>query len=103
MEPQRQPQGQLLVFIWIGLLSLSADINSTSDTIRRGLTAIGSRQEKAGGRISVKSCGVWRVSEVIDNSLARRMILVDLSCANACIARWSYRGDGSPEDFGTAA
>jgi len=31
------------------------------------------------------------------------MILVDWPCANACIARWSYRGDGSPEDFGTAA
>ena len=51
--------------IWIGLLSLSVDINNTSDIIRRGLTAIGSRQPKVDGHISAMSCGVWRVSESI--------------------------------------
>ena len=81
MEPQRQPQGQLRkivgfhwMIIWIGLLSLSADINSTSDIIRRGLTAIGSQQQKVDGHTSAMSCDVRHVGESIDNALIGRMV-----------------------------
>jgi hypothetical protein len=70
--------GKLLVFIWmriwIGLLSLSAGISSTSDIIRRGLTAIGSQQQKVGGHTSAMSCDVWSVGESIDNALTGRMV-----------------------------
>ena len=61
--------------IWIGLLSLSADISSTSDIIRRGLTAIGSQRQKVDGHTSAMSCDVWRVGESIDNALTGRMVV----------------------------
>jgi hypothetical protein len=60
--------------IWIGLLSLSVDISSTSDIIRRGLTTIGSQQQKVDGHTSAMSCDVWRVGESIDNALTGRMV-----------------------------
>ena len=42
--------------------------------IRRGLTAIGSQQQKVDGHTSVMSCDVWRVGESIDNALTGRML-----------------------------
>jgi len=65
MELQRQLEGQPRKIVGFHLddkLDWVADLecghqHSTSGIIRRGPTAIGSRQPKGGRRISAKSCG----------------------------------------------
>src|SRR5215469_2249733 len=51
---------------WIGLLTWTVDISSTSGIIRRGPTATGSRPLKVDKHISALSCRVWRAGETID-------------------------------------
>ena len=62
---------------------MSADISNTSDTIRPGLSAIGSRQQKAEGHISAMSCGVWRVNKSIDNGPTRDMRINDAQLSDS--------------------
>ena len=63
------------MIIWIGLLSLSADINSTSDIIRRGLTAIGSQQQKVDGHTSAMS---WDVRRKLGMASCAPCLIIDL-------------------------